>query len=70
MNGASDWRAIYDLWFPPGLDGADAATHGQMFDWWFGGGSNAELPPFAPVIEAARPAGKPAGSTRLSDACR
>jgi uncharacterized protein (DUF924 family) len=48
-----DWRAVYDFWFPPGLD-ADAATHRRMVEWWFGGGSNAALPRFAPVLEAAK----------------
>src|SRR3712207_983819 len=54
MDGAQDWRAVYDFWFPPGLDDADADTHRRMFEWWFGGGSNAALPRFAPVLEAAR----------------
>ena len=48
-----DWRSVHGFWFPPGLD-ADAETHRRMFDWWFGGGSNAALPRFAPVLEAAR----------------
>jgi uncharacterized protein (DUF924 family) len=48
-----DWRAVYDFWFPPGLD-ADAETHRRMVDWWFDGGSNAAMRPFAPVLEAAR----------------
>src|SRR5690348_16677490 len=25
-----------------------------MFGWWFGGGATGQLPPFAPVVEAAR----------------
>ncbi len=54
MNEAQDWRTVYDFWFPPGLDDADLATHGQMFGWWFGGGANAGLPPFAAVVEAAK----------------
>ena len=54
MNEAQDWRAVYDFWFPPGLDDADPETHGRMFVRWFGGGANAELPPFAPVLDAAR----------------
>ena len=48
-----EWRAVYDFWFPPGLEEADAETHRRQFEWWFGGGSNAALPPFAPVLEAA-----------------
>lgn len=54
MNGNPDWRAVYDFWFPPGLDDADPETHRDMFMWWFGGGANADLPPFAPMLEAAR----------------
>jgi uncharacterized protein (DUF924 family) len=54
MNDALDWRTVYDFWFPPGLDDADLETHRRMFGWWFGGGANPELPPFAPVVEAAR----------------
>ena len=54
MDEAEDWRAVYGFWFPPGLDDADLETHGRMFGWWFGGGATAELPPFAPVVEAAR----------------
>ncbi len=49
-----EWRAVYDFWFPPSLDDADAETHRRMFRWWFGGGSNAALPPFAPVLETAK----------------
>lgn len=48
-----DWRAVHDFWFPPGL-GADAEIHRRMLEWWFGGGSNAALRPFAPLLEAAR----------------
>jgi uncharacterized protein (DUF924 family) len=54
MNDAQEWRAVYDFWFPPGLDDADPETHRRMFVWWFGGGANGELPPFAPVVTAAR----------------
>lgn len=54
MKDALDWRTVYDFWFPPGLDDADPETHRRMFGWWFGGGANPELPPFAPVVEAAR----------------
>jgi uncharacterized protein (DUF924 family) len=50
----SDWRAVYDFWFPPSLDDAGPEIHRQMFGWWFGGGSNTELPAFASVLEAAR----------------
>ncbi|MBD0274912.1 MAG: DUF924 domain-containing protein [Acetobacteraceae bacterium] len=53
-EGVPEWQAVYDFWFPPGLDDADAAAHRRMFDWWFGGGSNAALPRFAPVLEAAK----------------
>lgn len=54
MNGNPDWRAVYDFWFPPGLDEADLEAHGGMFVWWFGGGANAILPPFVPLAEAAK----------------
>jgi uncharacterized protein (DUF924 family) len=54
MNEAQDWRAVYRFWFPLGLDDADLDTHRRMPGWWFGGGSNPELPPFAPVLEAAK----------------
>ena len=52
MNTAPDWRLVYDFWFPPGLD-ADAETHRRMFVWWFGGGANAELKRFAPLVSGA-----------------
>jgi uncharacterized protein (DUF924 family) len=54
MNELHDWRRVYDFWFPSDLDDADAQTHYQRLEWWFGGGSNPELPPFPPVLEAAR----------------
>jgi uncharacterized protein (DUF924 family) len=50
----SGWRRVYDFWFPPGLETADIETHRRMVLRWFGGGANAELPPFAPVLEDAR----------------
>lgn len=50
----AEWRPVHDFWFPPGLDDADADTLRRRLDWWFGGGSNAALPPFAPVLEAAK----------------
>jgi uncharacterized protein (DUF924 family) len=53
MAEVQDWRAVYDLWFPPGLETADLETHTRMFRWWFGGGANQEMGPFAPVVEAA-----------------
>lgn len=54
IDGTADWRAVYDFWFPPGLGAAHAEAHRRMFEWWFGGGSNAESRPFAPVLEAAK----------------
>jgi uncharacterized protein (DUF924 family) len=54
MNEASDWREVHGFWFPPGLHDADAETHRRMFGWWFGGGANAELRPFASMVVAAR----------------
>ena len=49
-----DWRRVYDFWFPPGLVDMDIEAHGKMFGWWFAGGANAAMQPFAPLIEAAR----------------
>lgn len=54
MDGSRHWRTVYDFWFPPGLDQAGLEPHRQMFLRWFGGGSNEELPLFAPVVEAAK----------------
>jgi uncharacterized protein (DUF924 family) len=54
MSSETDWRSVYDFWFPPDLEDADPETHYRMFDWWFGGGSNPELPRFAPMLEAAK----------------
>lgn len=54
MNGDQDWRTVYDFWFPPGLEDAGLEAHRRMFVWWFGGEANAELPPFASTLEAAK----------------
>ena len=54
MSDLHDWRTVYDFWFSPAQDEADAETHGRMWLWWMRGGANAALPPFAPVLEAAR----------------
>ena len=61
MTTIRDWRKVYDFWFPAGLD-ADAARLREMFMWWFGGGSNAALKPFAPLVAEAR-------AGRLDDWC-
>ena len=53
MSAEPEWRKVYDFWFPPGL-AADAQRLRDMFFWWFGGGSNAALGPFAPFVAAAR----------------
>ena len=53
MNGVEEWRAVYSFWFPPALD-ADLETHRRMFHRWFGGGPSTELPPFSPLVEAAK----------------
>lgn len=53
-GGAEDWRVVHDFWFAPGLDDADLDTLRRRVEWWMGGGANAALPPFAPVLEAAR----------------
>jgi uncharacterized protein (DUF924 family) len=47
------WRSVLAFWFPPGLADADLETHRTMHAWWLRGGATAELPPFAPVLEAA-----------------
>jgi uncharacterized protein (DUF924 family) len=47
------WRSVLAFWFPPGLAEADLETHRTMHAWWLRGGATAELPPFAPVLEAA-----------------
>ena len=54
MPTSENWRAVYDFWFPPGLDAADLPTHWRMLEWWMRGGANAELPQFAPLVDAAR----------------
>ena len=54
VQAEEDWRPVHDFWFPPGLDDADPDALRQQLEWWFGGGSNAALSPFAPVLEAAR----------------
>lgn len=56
MNAVPDWRPVYDFSFPAGLD-ADAGTHRRRILWWFGGGANAELAPFAPLVAAAAAGG-------------
>ena len=47
-------KQIYDFWFPPGLEHADRETFRRRIEWWFGGGANAELPPFTHTLMAAR----------------
>ena len=54
MGTSQDWQRVYEFWFPPGLDAADLQTHWRMLEWWMRGGANAELPPFLPVVEAAK----------------
>lgn len=54
MPDYPDWRTVYDFWFPPHLDDADAEAHHRMMHWWFGGGANAELARFAPLVVAAQ----------------
>jgi uncharacterized protein (DUF924 family) len=52
MTTVPDWQPVCDYWFPAGLD-AGAAKHRAMIMWWFGGGANAGLKPFAPLVAAA-----------------
>jgi uncharacterized protein (DUF924 family)/uncharacterized protein YjiS (DUF1127 family) len=54
MNDHQDWKTVYDFWFPPGLENADAQAFRRRAEWWFGGGANAELGPFAHTLTAAR----------------
>jgi uncharacterized protein (DUF924 family) len=49
-----NWRVVYDFWFPPGLDEAGFDHHRRMTDWWFQGGANATLAPFAGVVAKAK----------------
>jgi uncharacterized protein (DUF924 family) len=46
------WRAVRGFWFPEGLAEADLETHRKMHAWWLRGGATAELPPFAPLLDA------------------
>ncbi len=54
MNDMPNWRSVYDFWFPPGLESTNPEAHWRMLQWWMGGGANAELARFAPVVAAAR----------------
>ena len=54
MNDHQDWKTVYDFWFPPGLENADAQAFRRRAEWWFGGGANAELAPFTHTLTAAR----------------
>jgi uncharacterized protein YjiS (DUF1127 family) len=38
MNDNQDWKTVYDFWFPPGLENADAQAFRRRAEWWFGGG--------------------------------
>jgi uncharacterized protein (DUF924 family) len=56
MDAADEtgWReAVLGFWFPPGMEADDEAAHARRFQRWFGGGTNAGLPRFAPVLAAA-----------------
>lgn len=54
MNETMHWQPVYDFWFPPDLEGTSPETHWRMIQWWMGGGANAEIARFAPVLEAAK----------------
>lgn len=54
FDGGAGWPAVHEFWFPPGLDEAGGGTHRAMFGRWFGGGTNRELPPFAPLVASAK----------------
>ncbi|WP_262296331.1 DUF924 family protein [Microvirga sesbaniae] len=70
MASHTDWREVYDFWFPIDLAEADIAAHWQMLAWWMRGGANAELYRFAPLVRAAK-AGEldPWRSTPLGRLC-
>lgn len=53
-DGRADWPAVYEFWFPPGLEEAGAEVHRAMFTRWFRGGTRAELPRFASLVARAR----------------
>ncbi len=42
MRAGEAWRQVLEAWFPDSLVQADAATHRQMFERWFGGGMQQE----------------------------
>src|SRR5215208_5768596 len=54
MGTVHDWQPVYDFWFPAGLEAADVKTHWRTLEWWMRGGANADLPPFLPLVEAAK----------------
>jgi uncharacterized protein (DUF924 family) len=64
------WQAVHEFWFPPGLERAPPEEHRDMILRWFGGGMDAALPRFAPLLDAARAgrleAWKNAARSRLS----
>lgn len=57
MSSRTEWRRVYDFWFPVDLSEAGIAAHWQMMAWWMRGGANAELHQFAPLVSAARAGG-------------
>ncbi|MBA1158132.1 DUF924 family protein [Microvirga mediterraneensis] len=54
MSSQLDWRRVHDFWFPVDLSRSGIAAHWEMMAWWLHGGVQAELPPFAPLVHAAR----------------
>ena len=59
MPTSENWLAVYDFWFPPGLDAADLPTHWRMLECWMRGGANVE------TVCAAGPAARPLASQRV-----
>jgi uncharacterized protein (DUF924 family) len=53
-DGGLGWSAVHEFWFPPGLAEAGAEVHRAMFTRWFGGGTTADLPRFASLVDRAR----------------
>ena len=49
----SDWKRIYDFWFPAEMAQGDLEFYLRQGEWWMRGGATPELPPYSPYIEKA-----------------
>lgn len=54
MSETHDWHDVHAFWFPADLDRKTPEELMLMLRWWMAGGATPELPPFQPVVEAAR----------------